>query len=119
MKEDLRSLIGKHQRLFELQLYGTHLTLLMTSDINLKSCISAVDVPVWPAYSPDLNPIEGVWRMLKRALGNRHFETADELWRAIVDAWENIDMAEVRNMLEGMPERMREVIRRRGGYTRY
>ena len=30
--------------------------------------------------SPDLSPMEGVWRLLKHTLGNRHFDNVEELY---------------------------------------
>ena len=32
-----------------------------------------------PAYSPELNPIEGLWDQIKGRLGNRVFDTLAEL----------------------------------------
>jgi transposase len=37
----------------------------------------------FPAYSPELNPVEECWRQLKDALGNRFLDSLDELTAAI------------------------------------
>ena len=42
-------------------------------------------VPVFlPPYTPQLNPIEVQWSVLKRLLAGRYFETVDDLRDAIV-----------------------------------
>jgi len=57
--------------------------------------------------------------MIKRQLGNTHYANIDALWVGVEEAWNNINMEEVRTLVVGMQGRMREVIRKRGGYTRY
>ncbi|GFX30199.1 transposable element Tc3 transposase [Trichonephila clavipes] len=48
----------------------------------------------WPAYSPDLNPIEHVWDMLGRRIAavNSSTTCVPELRRALLDEWCNIPM---------------------------
>jgi transposase len=38
-----------------------------------------------PAYSPELNPIEKLWDVLKDGICNRMFHTLEELWQALVE----------------------------------
>lgn len=75
----------------------------------------------WPARSPDLNPIEHLWDSLGRRVRNRHPtpESVQELRVALVEEWDQIDHREVAVLIESMPRRMAEVIRARGGNTRY
>ncbi|KAL0895252.1 hypothetical protein ABMA27_011406 [Loxostege sticticalis] len=75
----------------------------------------------WPDRSPDLNPIEHVWDMLKRRIKSSPNppQTINELRNAATTAWENISQIDVRNIIQSMPDRMQAVIRARGGNTRY
>ena len=48
----------------------------------------AVDKPevLWlPAYSPDFNPIEHLWRFMKSVMANTFFPTMEELNKALTD----------------------------------
>lgn len=75
----------------------------------------------WPARSPDLNPIEHVWDVLKRRV--RSVQPAPqnirELKRVIAEEWERIPQNVIKNIVESMPRRIQAVILARGGHTRY
>lgn len=75
----------------------------------------------WPAYSPDLNPIEHIWdeleRRVKRVLHPPN--TLTELKQALNDAWEEIPQEVVREVIQSMPRRIDEVIQARGDSTSY
>lgn len=75
----------------------------------------------WPARSPDMNPIEHVWDMLKRRVKRcpNPPQNLRELKTALVAAWEEIPQMDIRNIVHSMPDRMQAVIRARGGNTRY
>lgn len=75
----------------------------------------------WPARSPDMNPIEHVWDMLKRQVkkGPNVPETLNDLKTALISTWNGISQANIRNIIQSMPDRMQAVIRARGGNTRY
>lgn len=75
----------------------------------------------WPARSPDMNPIEHVWDMLKRRVRTlpNPPETLNDLKNALVTVWEEIPQVEIKNILQSMPDRMQAVIAARGGNTRY
>jgi transposase len=43
-----------------------------------------------PPYSPDLNPIESIWKSIKRIVSREFVETLDEMKRKIADGWKNL-----------------------------
>jgi len=74
----------------------------------------------WPAQSPDLNPIEQLWAIVKRrvAVGTAP-RTSDELWEQLERVWWPIEPDQSRRLVESMPARIESVLRARGGHTRY
>jgi hypothetical protein len=75
---------------------------------------------IWPARSPDLNPIEHVWDMVGRRVKVRTPAPADlrDVSAAVIQEWQEIDQAVIRDLFEGMPRRMEAVIQARGGNLR-
>jgi transposase len=75
----------------------------------------------WPAQSPDLNPIEHLWNEAERRL--RHLPTRatgkEDLWDKLQDVWNGIEADVCLNLIESMPERVNDVIKAKGGYTRW
>ena len=75
----------------------------------------------WPAQSPDLNPIEHLWDEVKRRLGSlpTRVANAEDLWEKIQSIWNAIDVQICTKLIETMPDRVRDVLEARGGYTEW
>lgn len=75
----------------------------------------------WPPISPDLNPIEHLWDILKRRIRARNPvpNSIETLRNAAHEEWNRIPQEVIRNLLQSMPRRMQAVIRVRGGNTHY
>lgn len=75
----------------------------------------------WPPRSPDLSPIEHVWDIIGRRLGQllRPPQTLEELRHQIQVAWDEIPQEEIDNLIDSMIRRVRECIEHHGGATHY
>jgi transposase len=74
----------------------------------------------WPAYSPDLNPIENLWSVMERNLRNRNPPgSITELRRMLREEWNSLSQDMLRDLIESMPRRVRAVIDANGGATCY
>ena len=76
---------------------------------------------IWPAQSPDLNPIEHLWHHLKVKLAQyeKPAQSVTELWERVQEKWEKIPVEVCQNLIESMPRRIAAVARAKGGYTKY
>ena len=74
-----------------------------------------------PPSSPDLNPIEGLWLILKTKIGvlPRKATTLDELWAQVQVAWEEIDQGTVNRVVGSMETRRQAIQAVKGFQTRY
>lgn len=75
----------------------------------------------WPSRSPDLNPIENLWGIMVRRIyaNNKQYQTVNELKEAIQEAWDVIDPETIQNLIRSMPNRIFQVIERKGRATDY
>ena len=74
----------------------------------------------WLSRSPDMNPIEYFLDCMGRNVCKLNdVVTLDDLVRALVDEWNNLEPRFLRKLVQGMPRRVRELHQRRGGYTCY
>lgn len=76
---------------------------------------------VWPACSPDFNPIEHLWDQLQRRIRRRPVlpDSLQDLRIALQEEFDAIPQEFVTNLIDSMPRRLNEAVLKRGGHTRY
>jgi transposase len=74
-----------------------------------------------PSSSPDLNPIENVWRAIKQRIKvrPRFPSTIEEMKVAVQEEWDRLQPADFNKYIDSMPERLRQLKERRGMQTQY
>ena len=75
----------------------------------------------WPGNSPDLNPIENLWAIIKQRLRGKDCTTMEKLIEAIIQLWYRDPqiIQNCKNLVDSMPGRVKQVLERRGGHIRY
>lgn len=75
----------------------------------------------WPNRSPDLNIIENVWGIIARRVyaENKQYENVQELWEAIKREFQGLEQEVIEKLVTSMPDRIYQVITRKGGLSDY
>ena len=71
-----------------------------------------------PLHSPDLNPIENFFAVLKRKLAN-HSEILDLSDRIAHVIEYDIEQGYVNNLIDSMPKRLEDVVKAKGEFSYY
>ncbi len=78
-----------------------------------------VKVIQWSSMSPDLNPIEHLWGILKRQVEHHSPSSIQSLKEVILEEWKKIVLAKCRQLVHSMPRRLGAVIKNHGGHTKH
>jgi transposase len=82
----------------------------------------------WPPYSPDLNPIEHLWAVLKQWIHEHYPDLVDmgkskqayqRFFQAIREGWEAIGQEAINDLIKSMGTWVNAVIHAEGWYTRF
>ena len=74
---------------------------------------------IWLPASPDLNPIENYWSILKRHTysGGRQYSSKDELWNGICKAVKGIGADQLQKLTNSVDSRLVEILSNKGCYV--
>ncbi len=76
---------------------------------------------LWPAKSPDMNPLEHLWAHLKYRV-DKHVKattTLCQLETFLRREWARIDQGRIRRLVRSMRRRCLAVVAAQGGHTKY
>lgn len=91
----------------------------LTTILLQEKCPRVLD---WPSYSPDLNPIENLWAIMKKKVEKRVNQRIvqkksvglDDFLSIIRSEWENLSLDLLSNLCAGMKKRLEDVIEKEG-----
>lgn len=79
----------------------------------------SIETLPWPSLSPDMNPVENVWALLKIKVSDRRFTSKEELIRAIKEEWRDLLQELPSNLMSDTNRRIDRLIEAKGDYTMY
>ncbi|CAL9698388.1 unnamed protein product [Knipowitschia caucasica] len=80
--------------------------------------LKEVKIMTWPPCSPDLNPIENLWALIKRDLyrEGKQYTSLNSVWEALVVTAQKVDCQQIKKLKDSMDGRLLSVIENKGGY---
>ena len=69
----------------------------------------------WPGNSPDLNPIENAWAIMQARIFEKNPpKTVEMLKKCIKQEWKNLKSETLENLVSGVSQRLKDVIKKKG-----
>ncbi|GFW19275.1 transposable element Tcb2 transposase [Trichonephila clavipes] len=91
--------------------------------LAVQDCLDSEGIQgfVWPARSPDINPIENVWDALGRQVAGRNYPPTNKntLIRALTEEWDKLPQQLLDNVVQSMVRRVECCITLHGGHIPY
>ena len=105
----------------ELKLMQDHAPGHAAKDTQDELHSHGIELISWPPYSPDLNPIETIWNIMKDWIaehyGSENHPTYDQLQVIVQEVWEQaFDEDKIQELIEEMQKHCDAVIEANGTY---
>ncbi len=117
LDESLLNFMGIHEcTIYQHDSAPCHTAKSVTKWFEIKN----IEVLSWPGNSPDLNPIENLWMLVKKKISARNCSSLDDLRNAIRSVWcTEITTELCKKLVASMPKRIAAVLKNKGYPTKY
>lgn len=90
---------------------------------TIKSFLNTKEISVlpWPGNSPDMNPIENLWAIVKNRMKKEKITTKTRLIETLIQIWHHDQEIKdsCKKLVESMPNRLALLIKNKGLHTKY
>ncbi len=71
-----------------------------------------INVIKWPAYRPDLSPMENLWGILARSVfqNGKQYATVKDLEAAVDKCWAKVSLRTIQKLIDSMPDRICAIV---------
>ena len=73
----------------------------------------------WPPASPDQNPIENIWSIMKDTISKKSIRTIREFDQEIIRAWNDLSIELAETLVDSMKRRIDSLIEAKDDYISY
>jgi transposase len=87
--------------------------------VNMWKEANGITVLPWPSMSPDQNPIENVWGILKIKIAKKKITSLSALKGQLTREWNRLPVELAANLVNSMEKRITALIDAKGDYTIY
>ena len=77
------------------------------------------EIMYWPPQSPDLNPIENLWKTFGVKVMERNPTNTEDLWVKLQEEWSKISIEDCQELIRSCSRRCAAVIENKGSFTKY
>lgn len=80
---------------------------------------NGVRVLPWPSMSPDQNPIENIWQIMKMNIRRKKIRTLRSFKAQITNVWNRLNPVLSRKLVDSIQNRITSLVKAEGDYTLY